>query len=87
MDKWCPLARKMLVVPDVVEVRWLQGDFAKANCAGQWCGERDGCRRYEVRIEGPEDVSVKRRCGGWISADVEREIFGGECPHFRKVVG
>lgn len=51
----------------------------KLNCAGQGCPERDGCRRYEIRIaEGHLEVGgVRVQQFGWASFDLEREAFGG----------
>jgi len=77
----------MLIVPKLVEVPWSQRDFARANCAGAGCADRDECRRYRVRIEGPRDEPWERQSGQWISADVERLRYpDAECPHFRKYI-
>lgn len=51
---------------------------AKLNCAGQQCPERDGCRRFEVRIP---DGTIKIRgkdfaTFAWASFDIERQHFG-----------
>lgn len=56
----------------------VSGLNAKANCAGQACAERDGCRRYRIRIaDGYEyhgDLKLPRIV--WASLDLERLLFG-----------
>lgn len=58
-----------------------QGNVSKANCAGQGCPERDGCRRFQVRIVEPARGEWIYQVGQWISADIER-LMDGKCPHF-----
>ncbi len=58
-------------------------DVAKANCAGQGCGERDRCRRFLVRI----GESWREGTGQWGSFDLERQMVGGECPSFKRWIG
>jgi len=54
----------------------------KTNCAGQGCPERDGCRRYEVRI--PDRIEIVKSHHiprmEWASFDLERR-WTGECQH------
>lgn len=57
-------------------VRAVQGDVGKANCAGRGCPDRRQCRRFQVRIVGPSRVRWEEQYGQWVSADVERKIFG-----------
>lgn len=54
-----------------------KSNVLKANCAGQGCPDRDGCRRFQARIGEEWHQST----GRWISADLEREVFG-ECASF-----
>jgi hypothetical protein len=49
-----------------------QNQLTKLNCAGSGCEEREGCRRYRVRIG--EDW--RRWTGRWGSFDVERGRYG-----------
>lgn len=65
----------------------VQGDIAKANCAGSGCRDKDECRRYRVRIVGPREATPERQYGQWISADIERWRFPDTpCVHFRKYI-
>jgi hypothetical protein len=57
--------------------------LGKANCAGQGCPERRGCRRYQVRILGPSRAPWEHRYGLWVSADLERQKLGS-CALFVK---
>lgn len=54
--------------------------FPKLNCSGQECLERDGCRRYEIRIADGHDLVglVKVPRINWASFDVER-VLRGSC--------
>ena len=61
--------------------KYSQGEFSKANCAGQGCEDREGCRRFRVRIVGPSG-EWERQFGQWISADLERAEMPGSCPYF-----
>lgn len=47
----------------------------ETNCAGQGCPERDGCRRYEVRLRTEHEPDNGFR---WASFDLERR---GRCIH------
>ena len=79
----------MLIVPvrEVKTERFRQQEFARANCAGAGCEDREECRRYRVRIVGPADEAWERQCGQWISADVERAAnHGKDCPYFRRYI-
>ena len=50
----------------------------KLNCAGVDCGERGGCRRWEIRIPDRQEVveGVKVPRFEWASFDVERLLMG-----------
>jgi hypothetical protein len=54
----------------------------KTNCAGQLCPEREGCRRYQIRISSGKEVicDVETPTYEWASFDIERQRFGA-CPH------
>jgi hypothetical protein len=56
----------------------------RVNCAGQGCGERDGCRRFRLRLprEGQTAVPSERLIFDWASFDLEKK--SGECPVFVK---
>jgi hypothetical protein len=56
--------------------------MASLNCAGQDCQERDGCRRFVVRVNVP-DCSRENPYGAWASFDLERRAFG-DCKQFVK---
>lgn len=60
----------------------------KTNCAGQYCDEREGCRRYGAMIADGIKVVNERQLPvfAWASFDLERAFFGGECPHFIRMV-
>ena len=52
----------------------------KLNCAGQDCPEREGCRRFEVRVpdryeKGADGLKVS--LFEWGGFDIERKRFGG----------
>lgn len=53
-------------------------DLRRANCAGQGCEEREGCKRYRVRALAPrvEREDEKSAPWTWVSADVERGLLG-----------
>lgn len=55
---------------------------AKTNCVGRECPERDGCRRYEVRIPARIEIVRDHRIPRmeWASFDIERMVEGN-CPH------
>jgi hypothetical protein len=50
----------------------------RANCAGRECEERDGCRRFKLRLLEPREVREDEKAAPWhwVSADVERGWFG-----------
>ena len=50
---------------------FLQRVTARTQCAGHDCPEREGCSRYDSRIQGAP----------WASFDVERTQFEGPCLH------
>lgn len=53
--------------------------YWRVNCAGQGCPDRDGCRRYRLRL--PEVVAGPRPqvpIFAWASWDIERDRVG-EC--------
>lgn len=58
-------------------------DLHRINCAGQGCEEREGCRRYRMRLpeQGQKAVQFERLRYQWASFDVERAVFG-DCPQF-----
>jgi hypothetical protein len=48
----------------------------KVNCAGQGCPERDGCRRFVLRLP-----TGGHKQFDWASFDIERMFFG-DCLSF-----
>ena len=50
----------------------------KLNCGGQGCPERDGCRRFVLRLPTAFDKGPKF---DWGSFDIER-LFFGDCHSF-----
>lgn len=59
-----------------------QSQLARSNCAGRGCAERDGCRRYRVRIGD----YARSEAVYWISADIERVVYGS-CAVFMQYRG
>jgi len=56
-------------------------ELGRLNCAGQFCDEREECRRYRIRLAKPES---EPKVFEWASFDLERLLIVGECPVFVK---
>jgi hypothetical protein len=75
-----------VLIPAAPRINQAQGNLTKANCAGQGCPERGTCRRFQVRIVEPARGEWVQQHGLWVSADIERAIFG-TCAHFVRFIG
>jgi hypothetical protein len=49
-------------------------ELGRLNCAGVGCADREGCRRYRIRL--PRLGEVEHKIFDWASFDVERELKG-----------
>lgn len=63
----------------------------RANCAGQGCADRDGCRRYVLRLANGKQRGrdgEEHPVFAWVSWDLERVVRpGGDCAGFVRMRG
>lgn len=59
----------------------MQSALHRSNCAGQACAERDGCRRYRIRLLREGETGKPHPIADWASFDIEASLLG-ECKSF-----